>query len=202
VNRVLARSPRPALLDSFGPGLDESLSQATRLLITGVTRNTFVTSDYARLEGLLRRGCQIRFMLVDPDSAAAAAAASRYYAERSIGRVAERVRQTTRLLSELRRSTEGAISLRLTQQPLAMGVIAVDSPPRELTDASALFAEIYAYHTSTEPKFVLQPADTRWYGHFLAETEELWANATEFPLTSPDSAARSADPSGHRASHC
>lgn len=186
---MLARTPRPALLDSFGPEFHQALSRASRLLVTGVARNAFVTINYAKLEELLRTGCEMRFLLVDPDSAAVAAAASRYYAERSEDRVVERIRQTVRLLSELRRSTSAVITLRFTSHPLAMGVIAVDGPPGQPSESSALFAEMYPYRAPVEPKLLLQPADTRWYQHFVAESEELWANATEFPLADASAGA-------------
>jgi hypothetical protein len=186
---VLARTPRPALLDSFGPEFHQALSRATRLLVTGVARNAFVTINYAKLEKLLRTGCEMRFLLIDPDSAAVAAAASRYYAERSEDRVVERIRQTVRLLSELRRSTSAVIALRFTSHPLAVGVIAVDGPPGQPSEFSALFAEMYPYRAPVEPKLLLQPADTHWYQHFVAESEELWATATEFPLADASAGA-------------
>ena len=194
VGQVVARSPRPRLLDSFGPTLGQALSHAHRLLVTGITRNTFVTSNYATLEGLLRNGCQIRFVLLDPDSAAVAAAANRYYAKRSQGRVAQRTRETMGLLSELSRSTGGPIMLRLTAHPLAMGIIAVEGLPGELAESAALFAEYYSYQASTEPKFILQPRDGQWYTHFLAEGEALWSDAVEFPLVNASPGVCAGDP--------
>jgi hypothetical protein len=94
-----------------------------------------------------------------------------------------------RLLSELRRSTSAVIALRFTSHPLAVGVIAVDGPPGPPSESSASFAEMYPYRAPVEPKLLLQPADTRWYQHFVAESEELWASATEFPLAGASAGA-------------
>lgn len=180
--QALARASRPSFKDAFGPELQQAMSRARDMLITGVTRNGLVNANYSKFEELLRNGCQIRFLLVDPDSDAVVQTADRYYAERSPDSVRERIRQTIRLLSELQ-CTVGGISLRLTGHPLAMGIIATDSTSAGSSEGSALFVEYYPYRAAgREPKFVLQPADDHWYEHFLGEAEALWANAAEFSL--------------------
>jgi hypothetical protein len=180
----LTRIPRPLFADAFGPGLEESITHAAELLITGVTRNTLVNSYYGKFEELLSAGCQIRFVLTDPDSDAIAVAADRYYAERSADSVRARARHTLRLLAELKNSTEGAISVRLSPHPAATGIIAVDS---QAAATSAIFVEYYSYQARGEqPKFVLQPSDGRWFAHFAAEAEKLWTSANPHALTHPE----------------
>jgi hypothetical protein len=163
------------------------MKQAHDLLITGVTRNTMVMSNYNKFEEWLQRGCQIRIVLLDPSSDAVLAAADRYYAERlrSPDIVRERIRHSLRLLTELKRSTGGSISVRLTTHPLAMGLAAVDGGPAVRSDVSALFIEYYTYRARGEPKFVLQPLDGEWFERFLGEAEALWANAVDHTLASP-----------------
>ena len=180
----LARAPRPAFLQSFGPELDASLGCARELLITGVTRNGFVNSYYGRLEELLSAGCQIRFVLTDPDSDAITIAADRYYAERSRDSASERVRHTLRLLTGLKNSAYGGISVRLSSHPFTTGIVAVDTVT--MTPASAVFAECYSYQARGDgPKFVLQPADGHWFIHFTAEAERLWENGRPHSLIQP-----------------
>jgi hypothetical protein len=70
------------------------------------------------------------------------------------------------LLHELRRSTGGTLSIRLTPYPLATGIIATNSTP----------------DLRGEPKFVLTTADSHWYDNFLNEAEELWVSASPQPL--------------------
>jgi hypothetical protein len=180
----LARAPRPPFAQSFGPELDASLFSARELLITGVTRNGFVNSNFSRLEELLSAGCQIRFVLTDPDSYAITVAADRYYAERSRDSASERTRHTLRLLSGLKNLAHGTISVRLSSHPLTTGVIAVDTAT--ITPASAVFAECYPYQARGDgPKFALQPADGHWFTHFTAEAERLWDNGKSYPLIQP-----------------
>lgn len=154
----LSRAPRPSFTASFGPELETSMARARQLLITGITRNGLVTSYYSRLEDLLSSGCQIRFVLTDPDSDAIGVAASRYYAERSRDSAAARTRHTLRLLTELRSSVGDAISVRLSSHPLATGIIAIDTTTT--TPASALFAECYSYQAPGDPpKFAIMLAN-------------------------------------------
>jgi hypothetical protein len=183
--QTIARLPRPRFQGAFGPELESSMREAHDLLITGVTRNTLVMSNYNKFEEWLQRGCRIRIVLLDPASDAVVAAAERYYAERSPDIVRERVRHTLRLLAELKRSTGGTLSVRLTTHPLAMGIVAVDGVPAVRSDTSALFIEYYTYQARGEPKFVLQPGDGEWFENLLGEAEALWTSSTDHIFTNP-----------------
>jgi hypothetical protein len=184
-SRALSRAPRPVFQEAFGTDLQRSMDQARDLLITGIARNTLLTSSYSRLESALRRGCQIRFLLVDPASDAALHfAADRNYAERSAGTLRERIEHSLRLLDELRHSTGGSLTVRLTAYPLATGVIAVDSTQAPPFDTSAAFVEYYTYRAPGEPKFVLTAADGHWYSNLLSEAEALWDNAADYSQSS------------------
>jgi Domain of unknown function (DUF5919) len=180
---AVRRSSRPSFKAEFGPELERSMDKAQELLITGVTRNTLITSSYHKFEDRLRNGCRIRMLLMEPASDAIVVAAERYYADRTPDSIRERVRHTLRLLAELERSAGGDLAVRLTSHPLAMGTIAVDGGPDLRSDASALFVEYYTYQAAGEPKFVLQPADSQWFDNLYQEAEALWDNATVHNLT-------------------
>jgi hypothetical protein len=179
--QTLTRSQRPSFQETFGSELEDAMSQAREIMITGVTRNALIMSNYNKFEEWLQNGGRIRIILVNPSSPAIVSAADRYYAEISPDTVRERVRQTLQLLTELKRSTGGTISVRLTSHPLAMGLVAVDSSTDTRSDASALFIEYYTYQARGEPKFILQPSD-HWFEHFLQEAEALWKSATDHEL--------------------
>ena len=177
----LTHIPRPSFTETFGPEFDAGMAEARELLISGVTRNSLINGYYSRFEELLSGSCQIRFVLCDPDSDAITIAANRYYAERSPDSVRDRTHHALRLLAELKNSTGGSISVRLSSHPIASGIIAVDTTT--ITPASAVFAEYYSYQARGEqPKFVLQPADEHWFTHFVAEAEKLWDNAEPYSL--------------------
>lgn len=169
---AVGRARRPAFSDEFGPELDTAIDAATDLLVTGTARHTLIDGSFGRLEKKLRTGCRIRFLLVDPNSSAVAAAAARYYAERSADGVGERVARSLRLLAELKARSGGDLSVRLTSHPFALTVIATEA---------ALFAEYFPYQDADTPKFVLRPGDAG-HDHFLGEAEALWRNATPHEL--------------------
>jgi hypothetical protein len=182
VEQAVRRAARPAFADDFGPELLAVMSRARHLLITGVTRNTLLTSEYKRFEQWLTSGCVIRFLLVDPDSPAIDVAAERYYAHRSADRTRERGRHALGLLRELRQTTGGDIAVRLTRHPLALGLVAVDPTEETRSPHSAVFGEYYTYQAPGEPKFALRADDGPWCGHFVHEAEALWEGALPVEL--------------------
>jgi Domain of unknown function (DUF5919) len=182
---ALRRSARPLFKAEFGPELELGMSKAQDLLITGVTRNALLTSKYHKFEDWLRNGCRIRILLTDPSSDAIVVAAERHYVERSPDSSRERVRHTLRLLAELKRVTDGDLSVRLTTHPLATGMIAVNGSPDSRSETSALFVECYPYQApGEEPEFVLQPSDRPWFENLYQEAEALWAGGHNYSFIS------------------
>jgi hypothetical protein len=179
------RRPRlahPSFVDDFDDEVRARLRGARQLLITGVARNNFITSWYEDLESCLRGGAAVRFVLVEPGSAAVGVASERYYAVRSVDDLAQRIRQSLRGLDHLKRSTGGNLQVALTRYPLAFGMVAVDATAEESVPSSALFLEYFNYQVAGQPKFVLQPHDGRAFAQFLDEAELLWSSATPYPL--------------------
>lgn len=174
----IIRSRRPVFAETFGSELESAITNAADLFVTGMARNAFVNDNYGRLENLLKNGTAMRFLLIAPESSAVEVAASRYYAERSPLSARERIQHTLRLLTELRKATNGDLSVRLTDHPIAVGIIATNTRDEHAGPLSAVFAEYYTYQAPGEPKFVLQPGTTPGYQNFLDEAEALWDNAT------------------------
>ncbi|MEV4470635.1 hypothetical protein [Nonomuraea sp. NPDC049504] len=179
---AISRLPRPGLMTAYGNHLEQAMAAGRELLITGVTRNTLMNSNYANFEEWLSSGTSVRVVLVDPDSPATKLAADRYYAERSVTSVKERIWHTLRLLQELKRATGGDISVRLSEHPIAMGIVGVDTSTGERTDASSLFLEYFSYRARGEPKQILRPGDGDWFEHFVTEAEKIWSDATPVDL--------------------
>ncbi|MFJ5989534.1 hypothetical protein [Lentzea sp. NPDC092896] len=173
-----ARAGRPGFSEAFGADLTEVLDTAEEVLITGVARNHFVNSQFGKLETRLHNGQRLRFLLVDPAAPAVDVVAARYYAGRSGDAARERIQGSLRLLGELKRLTNGNLSVRLTSHPLPIGVFAVDSAG----PSAAVYAEYYTYQAAGEPKFVLHPGDGFSFQSFLGEAEALWAEAKPYDL--------------------
>ena len=176
----VARTRRPVFSESFGPEFAAAVAGANDLFVTGMARNAFDMTHYSLLERKLRAGASMRFLLVDPESPAIDVAAERYYVERSGTRARERVQHTLRLLAELRTSTQGALSVRLTSHPLTMGIVVTDGQPDG--EVPSVFAEYYVYQAPEEPKFALQPGAPLGYDLFVKEAEALWESAKPHEL--------------------
>lgn len=168
---------------SFVPDFDArliaSILATDHLFVTGIARNALLTNHFGAFEELLRRGGQLRILLLDPSAAQAVeTAADRYYAQRSPAILRERILQSLGFLSELRDLTKGDLEVRLTAHPLAMGMLGLactpDAPSREDT---ALFMEYYTFQAPGEPKFFVDATDSRWREQFLGEARALWNGA-------------------------
>lgn len=177
----VARLPHPAFVDDFGSELMSTIDNAADLLITGVARNTLLTSQYSRFERRLSEGASIRFLLIEPSSDAVRIAADRYYAERSPNILRGRIDHSLRLLTELLRSTGGDLQVRLTTYPMGAGIVAA-GPSADDSRKGAIFVEYFTFQARGEPKFVLTPAEGWVFKNFLGEAEALWADASELDV--------------------
>lgn len=178
----IARSSRPVFSENFGVEFKASMESAGELFVTGMARNTFINTHYGLLERKLQAGAAVRFLLIDPESPAINVAADRYYVERSGVHARERVLHTLRHLIQLKRSTQGSLSVRLTSHPVAIGIVATDCHPDAEGWIPAVFAEYYTYQAPGEPKFVLQPGDSLGYDLLVKEAEALWDGGKVFDL--------------------
>jgi hypothetical protein len=172
----LSRARRPVFSELFDPDINEVMDAGNELLIIGMARNHFVHSRYSRIEAYLKTGRRIRFVLLDPKSAAVDSAEERYYAERARTAARSKIEHTLQLLAELKESTGGDLSVRLSHYPVAMGTVVIHG------DNPAIFAQYYSYRVSNQPRFVLQPGDGMWFHCFLDEAEALWNSATPLLL--------------------
>jgi hypothetical protein len=179
-SQALARSPRPSFTNNYGDGLRVNIAKARYLLVTGHSRNAMVRNHRKELRELLTSGCRIRFLLLDPSAEETISSLARFTATRSAAGLRNRIQDTIRLLDELRRSTGGSVTVRLSSNPITMGLIAIDGAQEVRSEASALFLEYLGYPIGGEPIFVLQPADQPWFDNFLAEAEAIWSESVEY----------------------
>jgi hypothetical protein len=167
-----ARAPRPVFSTEFGAELDTAMDGTADLLVTGVARSIFVNNNYRRLEKKLLAGQKIRFVVADPDGPAIGMAADRYHPSRTPESFRERIEHMLRLLAELKATTGGDVSVRLTTHLVSLFQIVTDT---------ALFAEYYVYKDLAKPKFVLS-AGTEGYETFRTEAQKLWDSAKPYEL--------------------
>ncbi|WP_433063341.1 hypothetical protein [Dactylosporangium sp. CS-033363] len=171
----LDRHPRPVFAASFGPELAAAIGAAEDLFVVGVARNTFLTGLFSTLQRRLAAGARMRFLVLDPDSPALAAAAERHYADRDAASMRARIEHSLRLLRALSERAEGRLEVRVTGYPPAVGIVATDLAGEGRRPA--VFAEYFAYRIAEDPKFALTASDGWVFETFTAEAEALWAAA-------------------------
>lgn len=163
----------------------DALQSGTELFVTGVARNGLTARHYSVLESRLDTGTRMRFLVVNPDSPSLVVAAVRYYSRsaRSESILRNRVHESLARLAELREKFPDHLEIRVTNEPLAIGVIAVDPSRRD--SRTRAIVEYYTYQAPGEPKFDLGNVDEPWLSHFLDEAEAYWESAEEWVSHSP-----------------
>jgi hypothetical protein len=119
---------------------------------------------------------------MDPKSPALSVAAERYYSKsaRSVDILQNRIHESLARLVELRALDPDRFQIRVTGEPLAMGMIVVgDSAGRPYL----AIAEYYTFQAPGEPMFALGPADEPWLGHFVGEAEAYWQGGNDWPTS-------------------
>lgn len=164
---LIEKPPADRLLHEPAP-ID--LTHATEIDIVGVTLNRTVRTHAAAIGQCLRRGGTVRVAVIDPYGKVPGEAARRSTNPSGAEAFANRLRPTLDLLGGL----TGRIEVRLLDFVPAFGLLAVD---RHRPDGR-LHVDIYS-HTfdGTEAALTLRAgADHRWYQHFQAELDQIWAS--------------------------
>jgi hypothetical protein len=178
----LSRARTAGFAETFGPDLDRFMDLSQNMFITGIVRNAFVHSRYRVLENYLKSGRSVRVLLIDPESPGMQQAVDHYNVDRSVAGARARVENTLRILSQLHHTTGGDLTVRLTANPLPVGIIATDCLPVQGEPVSVVFAQYYTYRAASVSKFALR-ADDPWRRHFVDEAEALWADAKPYEFT-------------------
>src|SRR5262249_22225493 len=71
----------------------------------------------------------------------------------------------------------GALQVRLTKYPLAMGIVAGDVDDERPSPLTSVLAEYYTFRAPGEPKFVLTRSQDRWLKNLVGEAEAIWNDA-------------------------
>jgi hypothetical protein len=179
LERVLKRMTEGTdgvLLDKFPPDTYRNVEKSKELWLVGVTLSSTMEAFYPMLERKLQRGDMIRVLVVNPDGAACAMAATRNYARTDVERQRAEIRTTLEDLCELQKVAPGRLEIHTIDYLLTFGAYVVD--PEEAS--GVLYLKHYPFKmplVRARPGMVLRPRDERWYDHFRSEIRFLWENA-------------------------
>jgi len=173
------------LLTPSTSGVDVDLGAATDIRIVGVTLARTLRNHYAALQQRLDAGATVRIALIAPQAATVAEAARRSTIAGSPEIFEHRLRPTLDLLDALatRAATgPGRLEVRLLDFVPAFGLLAVDPA----TPHGQARIDIYSHRCGTpEPTLPLRAdRDLRWFAHFAAEFDRIWAIGRPYEPTS------------------
>jgi hypothetical protein len=178
---------RPTATGFFAPipSIDSHIEKATRIDLCGVTLSSIMRKQKTNLHGCLWAGCNIRLLIIDPDSPALEEAdyrsdlgtVSTY--RRALDTTFQDIEHLLRKWDSQRDDTEtsmlGKLSVRLLPYLPPFGIRSFDANQPNGT----LFVEIYPHRTpSKSPTFELTAQnDGEWYQYFVTQYDRLWENA-------------------------
>jgi hypothetical protein len=164
-------------------GVDLDIGTADDIRILGVTLARTIRNHHAALRQRLEAGATVRIALIAPEAATVAEAARRSTIADSPAIFEHRLRPTLDLLDDLAESAArgpGSLQVRLLDFVPAFGLIAIDP---EMPHGQVQ-VDIYSHRSGTpEPALPLYAdRDARWFRHFVAEFDRVWAAGLPRPV--------------------
>jgi hypothetical protein len=170
-----ARTLFVGLTESPARSIADLLTAAERISISGRTAlNLFVRYGGAITEAV-KRGAEVRVLLVDPGSSATSVLYGRDPAT-----YASNFRSVELKISEVQLATNGAtgtFEVRLMDEAPTYGIVIAEKDPRE---ASLAAMQVYFLHTRTgaDRPVVVFPAIDPWFKVFISEFNAGWRKAS------------------------
>jgi len=166
------------LLTEFPPDFKQHLETSQELWIVGVSITTTVRTYRSVLENKLRKGHNIRVILVNPDNVAVEGTELRAYGRNDIERARKEIKTSLQDLCNIREIAPDRMIIRVINHPIAMGYFAMNPS----SDQGVLYAKYYSFQTKggPNPKLVLQSKDKHWFNFFMEEIQNLWNESGEW----------------------
>lgn len=156
--------------------VDLDLGAARDVRILGVTLARTIRNHHAVLQQRLDAGATVRIALIAPQEATVAEAARRSTIADSPAVFEHRLRPSLDLLDDLTERAAGGpgrLEIRLLDFVPAFGLVAIDAD----TPSGQAHIDIYSHRSGIpEPTLAVHAdQDVRWFRHFVAEFDRVWA---------------------------
>lgn len=167
------------------PSLEERLDGAKRVAISGGSLFRLMNEYQSLFEELAERGCKLRFLVTDPESAAAEFFNSVVaYESRDLEANRAQLRLSVADLLALAGRYPGVCEVKLCSVPPPFSIVQVEKG----NDSSLIQVEIYPYKVPARdrPTLVLDKKhDPRLHAFFAAQFEGLWNGIHASNVASP-----------------
>src|SRR5262249_38892057 len=136
------------------------------------------------LRRLLLSGAKIRTLLLDPNNAELVKASARFRTL-SPERLRKRIESTLDELRDLRDTTNGDLSIRISSFLPPFAVSLIDSGAAD----GMVVVQLYGYQPTGQATafLVFRPEDGFWYSHFCSEAERMWTDSVSWSISEKSS---------------
>ncbi|AJK69588.1 hypothetical protein [Corynebacterium marinum] len=165
--------------DDFPPGYGDAQRTVSKsYFYAGETMGRTMTAMQRHIRRVLREGGSTRILLPNPDNHELMKAIAKGRSDRSAATIKSSIKHSFELAQECR-NAGGNLELRTTD---IMPHISINGWDIE-HPAGKIMVQMYEYRpdgTERAPVFLLEADDGKWFDHFRAQIERLWADGTKY----------------------
>lgn len=159
------------------PPFEERVRHAREVSILGISLQGLVSYHSGVFARKISEGALVRFIIMDPSSAACEAKACGLFSATEPGVLKSHIEHTISTIDHLREGDGGNLRLRLTPHVPSVGIVMIDPAQAD----GVIIVELYPYLVTSSDRahFELVPSDGVWYEHFRNQFEAIWNDADE-----------------------
>jgi len=169
-------------IESFNKDeVDKNIEGAKEIIFLGTNLDNVIHSQYYRIEERLKKGSEIKILLIKPNKTLCDIVAKRYY-EPTKGETISKDLTTSiercMNLESISKEAKGKLEIRFLDFLPSFGAIFINPEAYD----GIIYLWFYTYKTKNpiKPKMILHSTDDRWYRLFKEEIIALWNNASEY----------------------
>lgn len=152
---------------------------ARKIYILGISCEAMITYQSSILIDKLKDSCEVRFILLDPQSKAVEARSVGLFSATKPEILRNDINRTLEQLCELKKQkNKGSLKIRLTNYIPSYGIVIIDPDKNK----GLIIVELYPFLTRycDRPHFELKKTDGKWYDYFLNQYNSLWDASSDY----------------------
>lgn len=178
VRTQVANNSNLAFSRSFPESFALEMETAHEVWILGYALRRTIEKHYSLFERTVKRGINIRFILINPTSHACEIAAAKHFPSIPVDSYRNQMEVTFQQIHTLMKIGKGRVELRVTNIPPNFTMYAINPQ----SDSGKLYLSYSPFESTSEHrvKFLLTPSNGYAYESFKQELLTHWENAVEW----------------------
>jgi len=175
IKNRLGEVNKEIILEEYPDELKNELERANEIWVIGVHARSFLRHYHSTVENKLKKGKNIRVLMVDPDGYATAMVAARNPGKLFVESEQAIIRANLSNFSDLKSLAPAKIQIRVIDDPLTYGAYIIDPDSRD----GVIYMQRYSYQAGVTPKFIYHP-ENQWFKFIKNEVQTLWNRSREW----------------------